>query len=208
LEVEVTLGESIILLVITAGLTGLLIPLVKELIDRGRLAKQNRFEDERLKAQKRFEADLARQTKIIDAQADLVDNLAGTLWAFEKLILRVTYYGAAGDFEKFRSAFTKFDDEAWDLLAQVLAANSKARRLASPEAQNRLVKLYAYLVTDVAPQLEPLRGSRPTEGGRLSAELRDACHRLNRAVYEEVAAEIDDVLTNFANEFRLSVPPR
>jgi hypothetical protein len=47
------------------------------------------FEDGRLRAEKQFEAEFARQTKIIDSQAELLDDLAKTLWSFEELVLRL-----------------------------------------------------------------------------------------------------------------------
>jgi hypothetical protein len=200
----VTLGQNLILLLVTAALTGLLVPIVKDLIDQRRLAKQSVFEDERLRAQREFEAELARQTKIIDAQAELLDELARTLWGFEKLVLRFTYYGAGGDFNKFVQAFDTFDSEAWDLLADLLAVTSKARRLAPPEAHEKLQGLYRELVEEVSPAVEPMRHFKADCESTLSADQRAECLRLNRLVYDHLAPHIDEVLAGLADDFRLS----
>ena len=203
---RVTLEESIILLLVTAGLTGLGIPLVKDFIDWRRLRKQSKFDDERLRAQKQFEADLARQTKVIDSQAELLDELAESLWGFEKLVLRFSYYGAAGDFGKFTTAFNAFDDKAWDLLADLLAATSKARRLASESSYQKLKDIYTVLVEDISPRVEPLRIFKPDSEARMSETQRAETLTLNRHVYDHLAPQIDEVLAILADEFRLSAP--
>ncbi len=199
-----TLGQSLILLLVTAALTGLLVPTVKDLVDQRRLAKQSVFEDGRLRAQKQFEAELARQTRIIDAQAELLDELASLSWAFEKLVLRVTFYGAGGDYKKFAAALQAFDTDSWGLLANLLAATSKARRLAPSEAHQRLQGLYRQLVEKVAPYVEPMRSFRPDAENAMSAEQMTECHKLNRYIYDHLAPEIDDVLASLADDFRLS----
>jgi hypothetical protein len=113
-----TFSQSVALLVLTAVLTGLLVPVVKGLIDDRKLKMQKAFDDERLRSQKEFEADLARQASVIDAQVQLLDELAEVLWGYQKLLLKVTYYAVTGNREKHDAAFNAYDDQSWDLLRE------------------------------------------------------------------------------------------
>src|SRR5262245_19387402 len=77
--------EQIIILVLTAALSTFLIPLIFRWIDRPREERQKEREQQRNLEQKRVEADLARQSKIIDAQAAFLDDISQQLWRFRYL---------------------------------------------------------------------------------------------------------------------------
>lgn len=66
--------EKIILLVLTALITGFGIPYVLK-----------RVEQRKLREQKKFEDDLARQGKIIEAQSKLLGDLSQLLWKWRYL---------------------------------------------------------------------------------------------------------------------------
>jgi hypothetical protein len=182
-----TFAESAILLVLTAVLTGLGVPYVKGRIDDRKLEKQKVFDDERDRAQTRFEAGLARQTKVIEAQAQLLDELAETLWGYQKLLLKITYYAVTGNSEKHRAAYSEYDDQSWDRLGTLLGLISKSRRLASVEVHDRLDRLYWKLVVELDGKVISLsrkdaddavvaQGWRAAEHAHLRDQGRDRRH--------------------------------
>jgi hypothetical protein len=195
-----TFGQNILLLLLTALLTGLLVPIVKGFVDDRKLEKQKRFDDERLRSQKRFEADIARQAKVIDAQAQLLDELAEVLWGYQKLLLRITYYAVIGDPDKHRVAFIEYDDHSWDLLGSLLALISKTRRLASADIQDRLERLYQSFVIEVDHTVLQLRRTASSRDGADDEGWR----RLQNYLFGEIRQEIDAVLTALAAQLRLS----
>jgi hypothetical protein len=73
--------EKVFLLTLTAGVTGFLIPYVFKIIDERKGQKQKEIDDRRLREQKLYEAALLRQNKVIDAQVQLLDNLANLIWS-------------------------------------------------------------------------------------------------------------------------------
>jgi hypothetical protein len=200
-------GESFLLLVATAILTGLLVPIVQGYIDDRKLEKQRKFDDERLRAQQRYEEELARQTKVIDAQAQLLSDLAEALWDFEKKLLKVSYY-ANVDRAKYEEAFREYDKESWTVLSRIQALSSEVRRLASPAIQHRLNELYLVLVgPDVDYRIMSLwhLDQVAEEGSGANVEERNASwHRFHNFVFGSLRGEIEGLLADLANELRLS----
>jgi RNAse (barnase) inhibitor barstar len=82
------------LLAATALLTGFLVPVIKSQLD-----------DRKLRQQKVFESELARQSKVIESQAKLLDDLSDLLWGFLLLSLAVTFYATHESKEKFKKAW-------------------------------------------------------------------------------------------------------
>lgn len=195
-----TFGESVILLMLTAVLTGLGVPIVKSVWDNITLKKQKAFDDERLRSQKQYEADLARQASVIDAQVKFLDELAAVLWGYQKLLLRITYYATTENKEKHEAAFDTYDLQSWDLLSSILALISKARRLASVEIQERLENLYESLVLKVDNEVLALRWA-DSRAGTLSTS---GWRTLANFLFGEMRAEIDAILTALAEQLRLS----
>lgn len=206
-------GESFLLLVATAILTGLLVPIVKGYVDDRKLEKQRKFDDERLRAQQRYEEELARQTKVIDAQAQLLNDLAEVLWDFEKKLLKISYY-ANVDRNKYEEAFREYDKESWTVLSRIQALSSEVRRLASPTIQHQLDKLYLVFVgPDVDYRIMSLwhLDQVSEAGSSANVEERNASwRRFHNFVFGSLRGEIESVLANLANELRLSGggPPR
>jgi hypothetical protein len=85
--VGVTFAESFLLLVTAAVLgallTGVLAPIVVLRVNRARNREQKVFEEE-----------LSRDTAFVNAQAELLKELAAALWSFQAKLLAVSYAGA------------------------------------------------------------------------------------------------------------------
>jgi hypothetical protein len=74
----VSLADNLILLVVTAGLTGVLVPALKGILDYMKEQRQRK---------------IARQREVLESQAKLLERLAELLWRYWKLALEVAYYG-------------------------------------------------------------------------------------------------------------------
>ena len=123
--------EKIVLLVAAAGLSGLLVPVITAKIANTRLQEQ-----------KLFEAELARQTKVIDAQVQLLEQLAELLWEYQLLAIDVSYYHFAKDQNLYTTASKKYEEKAGTILCKIRAEISKSLRLTSPQMYQKLKNLY------------------------------------------------------------------
>lgn len=99
-----SLSDNLILLATAAGLTGVLVPTLKAIVDWiGR----------------RMQAKRDRQAKVLENQAQLLEDLAALLWRYWKLALEVAYYGrqtSEGNRQKFVAARERYDSqESWDI---------------------------------------------------------------------------------------------
>jgi hypothetical protein len=178
--------EKVVLLVLTALITGLGIPYVLK-----------RVEDRKLRQQRSFEADLARQGKIIEAQSKFLDDLSRLLWTWRYLAKKVVYYGALENAERYELARRQYDEQVWDILNEFRAEISRARRLVSEGAYQRLDALYDYVVHDI-----DLRMSDITRADKLDGQK-------SRAMADrfsvEVSRTLDDALDELASELHLKV---
>jgi hypothetical protein len=180
--------EKIILLALTALITGFGIPYVLK-----------RVEERKLREQKRFEADLARQSKIIEAQAKLLDDLSQLLWKWRYLAKRVVYYGAQEDLDRYDLARKEYDEKIWDILNEFRIEISQSRRLVSERAYDRLDALYDYVVHDLDVRIsEVVRTGKPdVEKSREIAERFSV----------EVSKKLDDAMDDLASELNLKLKP-
>jgi hypothetical protein len=177
--------QAFFLLVVTAALTGLLVPLVKARVD-----------DRKFREQKVFESALARQSKVIESQAELLDSLADLLWSFLLLSLGVTYYATLGDKAKLKIAWTTYDSEAWSYFGKLRAEISKARRLTSPEIHAELLSVYEqWIVGGFDYDL-----TQAVKGGSGTSD--EVWKELHFRIFDEGTARIDDVLNGLAEELR------
>src|SRR5688572_24842766 len=83
--------KNLLLSVLLLGMSSLLIPAVLKQID-----------DRKFVDQQRYQAELSRQDKIIDEQAEVLDNLAAAFWDYEGYASDVLY-----------SRDERFDQEDW-----------------------------------------------------------------------------------------------
>lgn len=147
--------QVIVGVVLTAVLGGLLIPLVKEVIDHRRDTRE--------------------------AYRELLEVLATGLWSYWALAHRVAYYGRQGDAsaERFALALNDWDSaESWKVGRDIRIQVSRAKRLI-PKYQPTLDKTQANVVQGLDRRVETLRGTgSPAEWGEffecLMSNERDA----------------------------------
>jgi hypothetical protein len=166
-----------------------LVPLVKGIVDDRKLAKQ-----------KVFDAELARQGKFLESQAQLLDTVDRILWNYHKILLKVTYYSTLGDKNKHRAAVEEYQSETWRLLADLRAELSNARRLTSPEVYERLHRLFLNLVGEIDQKVVGLVGPE----GFLILQGLEHRQKLHDYIFWNVGTRIEEVLTALAFDVQLA----
>ena len=119
---------------LTALLGGLLVPWVKGRLDR----RSERFR----------------------SSVDLVDSLAGSLWKYWKLAMRVAYYGRQGPrgAKDLDHALDRWDsDDAWDNGLEIQTQVSRSKRLLPPFAQKKLDQAQQEVVDYLDKTVDGLR---------------------------------------------------
>jgi RNAse (barnase) inhibitor barstar len=178
--------EKVILLVITALLTGFGIPYVLK-----------RIEERKLREQKKFEADLVRQSKIIEAQSKLLDALSGLLWNWRYLAKKVVYYGAEENMERYDSAKKQYEEDIWGILYEFRIEISKSRRLVSETAYARLDSLYKYVVGEIDVKISDIIHANELD----AKKSKEMAKRFS----VEVSKKLDDSIDDLASELNLKV---
>ncbi len=178
--------QKIMLLIVTALISGAGVPYVLKVVD-----------DRKLRRQKKFEADLTIQQKLIDSQSKLLDDLTQILWKWRYLAKSVVYYGSISQNERFDAAKKHYEDEVWRLLNEFRTEISRSRRLVSEAAFQQLNSLYHYVVHDLDLKISEL----------ISKNNPDAqeCRRLADRFSNEVSTRLDDALNDLASELSLKV---
>jgi hypothetical protein len=177
-------GENVALLAITATLTGLLVPTIRGLMD-GR----------RFKQQKQYEAEIARESAIIEAQVQLLEDLSHLLWKFILSMIAVSFYALNGDHERAETAFEQYSDSVGDQLGGVQAELSKANRLVPTERVNEFQEFYRLLLSLDVELLTLTRSGWESPGW--SVQHRKAF---------EAQAPLATALSNLAADMRLAAP--
>ena len=178
--------RTVLILLLTAALTGLLVPYVKA-----------RMDDRKLKDQKRFEADLARQSKMIESQVLLMERLAELLWGYHFSCLEVSYYGMTSNQARFKTAMEKYDRQSWDYFFKVGTETGKALRLASSDSYTRLKDYYDNWMIKTDNSIASLYAKPAT---------RDEWKQHHHLIFTEGAERINAVLGQLAHELRLVAP--
>jgi hypothetical protein len=177
---------NLLLLLITAGLTGLLVPLLFRRIDERKHVER-----------KLFEADLARQARIIDAQAGLIERFAGLVWEYQLLLASVPYYRQFEGRDLYPSALEAYEKDAVPLLGKIRAEISKALRLTERTTYEHLKRFYEQLLElDLKTSL---LAQRDKAGRDVSAEWSS----LQSFVMDKLSEEIDKTIDDLAREVRL-----
>jgi hypothetical protein len=125
--------KNLVLSVLLLAVGSLVIPLVLKQID-----------DRKFADQQRFQAQLSRQEKIIDAQAELLDTLAADFWNYELYASDVLYSHDAryGQDDWHQRAVDAYYKEAGPLLGAMRADISKLLRLAPGTSYDAFLDLY------------------------------------------------------------------
>jgi hypothetical protein len=181
--------EKVFLLVITAVLSGLTIPLILKQIEIRKLLEQ-----------KKFEADLARQSKIIEAQSDLLDTLSALMWEWRYFSKEVVYYASWNQIEQFIAAKENYNKNVWNFLSKFRVATSRARRLVSENTFTELQKMYHYIVDDIDVKVNTI-AAKETMDDQVVKDASDLAERFSN----EVSEKIDSVLDTLAYAMELKV---
>ena len=174
--------EKALLLILAALLTGFGAPIVLGFIDQ-----------ERSRVQKLLDAGIARQAKLIDAQAVLLDAFARLTWQYQLRAIEVSYYHARNDPTSYKNALEKYEQTAGDILGQVRAEISRSLYLASARTYEKLKALYYDVLLPLDVKLRQL----------IEGESDDWIRFNHYAVYD-VADTVDLVLHDLAVELRLT----
>jgi F0F1-type ATP synthase membrane subunit b/b' len=167
--------EQIILLALTALISGIVIPYIFKNIDERKL----------------------RQGKIIEAQAKLLDDLSQLLWKWRYLAKQVVYYGVQENHERYDHAKKQYDEGVWEILEAFRVEISKSRRLVSEASYEKLDSFYKYIVGDI-----DIRVSGVIRETELNV---DECREIATLFSHEVSQRIDDAMDDLASEVNLKV---
>ncbi len=187
--------EAVLVLVIAAVLTGLLLPFVKA-----------RMDARKLREQQLFEARLARQNRILESQAALLESLAQTLWEFRMLMMEVAFHRVERPNERYQTALAAYEDKAWDLFAKFRTEISEARRLTSTETHTKPPQS---LLPNADPArsealYELLRLDLAEEDGQRNASADAEWKRFYDHMFGDITDTIDGALNDVAEELRLA----
>ena len=178
--------EKAVLLALTALVTGFAVPFILK-----------RIEERRARDQKRFEADLARQNKLIDAQVKLIEDLATLLWEFQLSFIAVTYYSLLNP-ELYDASLKTYEDQSIVVLGKIRAEISKSIRLVPEETYAMLKELYYDELLGIDTRLSTLtrqKGSR--------AASAEGWHALNTYAVYTLSEKVDGAIDRVAAELQL-----
>jgi hypothetical protein len=165
---------------------GLFGPILQaEIETKGNLAKTN------------LEADLARQSKLIDAQAKFLDDISRYLWEWRYLSIRVAYYGSHNKSDVYESAWKEYDKDIWIKLNQVRSLISTSYRLVTNNKYNDLKKFYEYMV-DLDKKISKVSTISNIDDRSKSFNI------INSIIYEDVSNRIDRLIFGIGLEFGLN----
>jgi hypothetical protein len=184
-RVTVSLKDNLILLVTAAGLTGVLVPILNGIVGWIGRRKQEKLD---------------RQAKVLETQAQLLEDLAALFWRYWKLALEAAYYGrqaSEGSRQKFLCARERYDSQqSWEIGRNIHIAVSKAHRLIRSEGVYKdLDKLRVIVVEGIDNRLMGIEHSSHHEWDEFHHDLKD-----------EVRQNIDSVLLRVARDLGLSAP--
>lgn len=129
----VTFNESLILLGVTAALTGVLAPIIVGITNSSRLNEQ-----------KQYEEGLKRETAFFEAQNDFLKDYSGAVWAYLQKGLQVSYAGKYQT-EGFMDVWNEYDKGTWPLFGRIAYDVSMATTLFSRETADELNYFYHWL---------------------------------------------------------------
>jgi hypothetical protein len=191
-----TFLENVVLLILTASLTGFLVPYVLKRIDARKAQEQKDIDARKQREQKAFEAELARQSKVIEAQIQVLGSLAKQCWEFQLLALTVSYYKLNGSEERYHEALQDYESKAWNLFGSIRIDISSARRLTSDDIYQSLLKFYHDQLIRMDSGLMALVRDNA---------VRSAWQDYHRGL-QSSGEKTDEVLNRLADALRLSPP--
>jgi len=144
--------QNALLLVLGAALTGLLVPYIKARVDR------RSFQERRL-----FEAYLARQRDVIEAQTRFLNAFSNLIWEYHVISQRVSYARLSGDDDAYKRASEVYRDKLWDLLRRIRSAIGASRWFTSDAAHLALRQWYDEWFVTLELRLRELMERDPSD---------------------------------------------
>lgn len=192
--------EKSILLLMTASLSGFLIPYILKQIDDRKLKDQKINDVRRLREQQEFDANLIRENEVLKAQIELLENLSNSLWELQLLSLAVSYYKVHPNQERLESALKNYDEKSWILFKDIRCEISKANRLISKQKYQSLLTFFdKNLIRKIDEELMHLIKN--------DASLKKWKGHYHWTLYT-FPKEIDRIITPLAEELKLASPNR
>lgn len=190
--------ENVLLLLISAVLTGIVIPIVLKIRD-----------DRKFREQKIFEAELARQVKVIDAQAAFLETFSSLLCEYQFLALSVAYYFLENNWERYVAASDTYDAKSWDYLAKIRGEITKAKRLLPPALHDDLVTFFEDILIASDAKISGSTAITPDAAGWVAFREQQGrgFNILYDLFYTRFPAEINTITTRLASELQL-LPPQ
>jgi len=175
--------EKVQLLLLTALLTGILVPSITSIL------AELRSRNERVKT-----AELAKQASLIRSQEEFLVQLEKTIFQFHTQAAALAWYRSQQpDNAKYERAREAYDQAAWKFMADMHASVSKAKRITSPEVFRALqVHQHRWEVLD----LDLVRLSRKDAAPEVWLKMLE---RINRQ-----ATDASDVLEKLAIDYGLA----
>jgi hypothetical protein len=192
--------KNLVLSLLLIGLTSLLIPVVLKQID-----------DQKSNSQQQFQAELSRQDKIIDAQAELLDSLAAAFWDYEIYASDVLYSRAEriGRDDWHQRAVDAYYAQSGPLLGKMRSEISMLLRLAPRANYESFLRLYEEEVLPLDSCLLELMNTAEdsqtarcvTVEGKFAGASWDTL--TDYIVQQDLAMQADREFANLATAFRL-----
>lgn len=168
--------ERSFLLVLTAAISGLMIPEIS-----------SRIQSENLKRE-----------IVMAKQAALLDDLSHTLLAYETLILDVSWYKSNKQVYNetmHQKAFDRYADRVPELLVELRTGMLRSRYLASPGMVKRLEEFHERIFSEQDTPLSALYVNKES-----TVQDWSALHNKNVAM----ALEVNDLLTDLAKDLNIT----
>ena len=179
--------ENAVLLSLTAVLTGVLVPLLFRRID-----------ERKHREQKIFEAELSRQSKIIEAQVKLLEDLSSLLWEYQLLLIEVPYYRQFPERNLYPTALKNYEENSGRLLSRIRAEISKALRLTPYPVYEELKRLYYQELLKLDLEVSQLSASDERHQEK-TIEWR----KLNQYAVHDLSEIVDKTIDKLASELSL-----
>lgn len=179
-------AEKVALLLLTTAISGFLIPYILRHVDIRRSIEQ-----------RRREARIARQAKLIEAQSSLLEKVSAELWKWRYSFMKVTYYGSQGEPQRYEQAWKDYTESIWSNLNQIRYQISRTRWLVSEPLYDKILEFY-YIIIKYDNKL--FQVTLIEDEIKRSLELSD----LNHEVFWKVSKAIDLLINDLASEVSLS----
>ena len=165
--------EKILLLLVTALISGLIIPFIADNI----------------------QLRVAHQQRILDNQSALYDELSSTIITIETLILDVSWnnaYAEVKNKKQHEKALERYSEQIPFLLSKLRAGTLKANNLASEEVSNKLFEFQKELLSKQDLDLNKLESS-----AKATTEEWLACHKYNVSMLYKANELLSELAVDF-----------